>query len=90
MKGEKVTYYDLLGMTELGRTYLNRYKKTSLSLSFLNDASFSHPFIRIDSKAARIYAIGLPEKYKQKAIELEYIQQPIYVKTKIINHYDKH
>lgn len=77
--GEKVSYLRLLGMTELGRTYLNRFKKDCQVPIISKRSSFSHPQIAIDTKAARIYAIGLSAQYKQKAIDLEYNQQPIYV-----------
>ena len=82
MKDEKVTYLRLLGMTENGRAYLNRYKKEFPFPIIVKRASFDHPSIRIDSKAARIHAMGLPEKYQQKAIELEFTQQPIYLGKK--------
>ncbi len=82
MKDEKVTYLRLLGMTENGRAYLNRYKKDIPLPLIVKRAAFDDPLIRIDSKAARIHAMGLPAKYQQKAIELEFSQQPIYFKKK--------
>ena len=78
---EKVSYLRLLGMTELGRTYLNRLKKDCPIPIISKRSSFSHPQITIDTKAARIYAIGLSDLFKQKAIDLEYTQQPIYVRN---------
>ena len=77
MTDEKVTYLRLLGMTDNGRAYLNRYKKDIPLPIVVKRAAFDDPSIRIDSKAARIHAMGLPEKYRQKAIELEFTQQPI-------------
>ena len=68
-------------MTELGRTYLNRLKKDCRVPIISKRSSFNHPQIDIDTKAARIYALGLPNQFKQKAIDLEYTQQPIYVKN---------
>lgn len=76
---EKVTYLRLLGMTDNGRAYLNRYKKDIPLPIIVKRAAFDDPLIRIDSKAARIHAMGLPEKYQHKAIELEFSQQPIYL-----------
>lgn len=82
MEIEKVPYLRLLGMTENGRNYLNRYKKDILLPIVVKRSSFDHDFIRIDSKAARIYAMGLPEKYRQKAIDEEYTHCPIYLAKK--------
>lgn len=81
MEEEKVTYLRLLGMTEKGRSYLNQYKKDFPLPLIVKCSSFDDPFLRIDSKAAHVYAMGLPKKYQQKAIELEYKQQPIYLRN---------
>jgi predicted nucleotidyltransferase len=81
LEKEKVAYLRLLGMTELGRTYLNRLKKDCRVPIISKRSSFSHPQISIDTKAARIYALGIPNPFKQKAIDLEYTQQPIYIKN---------
>ena len=81
LTADKVSYLRLLGMTELGRTYLNRLKKDCPIPIISKRSSFSHPQITIDTKAARIYAIGLSDLFKQKAIDLEYTQQPIYVRN---------
>lgn len=82
MEEEKVTYLRLLGMTKNGRDYLNRYKKEISLPIVVKRASFDDPLIRIDSKAARIYAMGLPQKYRQKALELEFSQHPLYIEKK--------
>jgi predicted nucleotidyltransferase len=81
LTADKVSYLRLLGMTELGRTYLNRLKKDCPIPIVSKRSSFSHPQIAIDTKAARIYAIGLSDPFKQKGIDLEYTQQPIYVRN---------
>ena len=78
---ETVPYLRLLGMTEMGRTYLNRLKKDCRIPIISKRSSFSHPQMAIDTKAARIYALGLSPQFKQRAIDLEYKQQPIYVKN---------
>ncbi|MBB6443727.1 nucleotidyltransferase [Bacillus benzoevorans] len=82
MAEEKVSYLRLLGMTRNGRAYLNRYKKEISLPIIVKRASFDDPLIRLDSKAARIYAMGLPQKYRQKALELEFSQQPLYIEKK--------
>jgi predicted nucleotidyltransferase len=82
MEEEKVSYLRLLGMTEAGRMYLNRLKKNCPLPIIAKRASFDHQQLAIDTKAAQIYAMGIPIKYRQRAIELEYTQQPIYTKLK--------
>jgi len=77
---EKVSYLRLLGMTEKGRTHLHRLKKDCPIPIISKRSSFSNPQIEIDTKAARIYAMGLPAANRQKALELEFTQQPIYVR----------
>ena len=79
MDEEKVSYLRLLGMSENGRTYLNQYKKKSPIPIVTKRATCNHPQIEIDSRAARIYALGLPEKNRQLAIDLEFSQKPIYI-----------
>jgi predicted nucleotidyltransferase len=80
LEEEKVSYLRLLGMTEKGRTYLHRLKKDCPIPIISKRSSFSNPQIEIDTKAARIYAMGLPAANRQKALELEFTQQPIYVR----------
>ncbi|MCQ6273983.1 nucleotidyltransferase [Bacillus sp. V3B] len=81
MNEEKVSYLRLLGMTEAGRMYLNRLKKDCPLPIIAKRSSFDHQQLAIDTKAARIYAMGIPAQYRQKAIELEFTQQPIYVRN---------
>ncbi|WP_071395447.1 nucleotidyltransferase [Bacillus tuaregi] len=76
-----ITYLRLLGMTETGRNYLNQLKKTCQIPIISKRSSFTNQQIQTDTKAARIYAMGLPEKYRQKAIELEFNQKPIYLQN---------
>jgi predicted nucleotidyltransferase len=82
MNEEKVSYLRLLGMTEQGRLYLNKLKKECAVPIISKRSALNHPQLEIDSKAARIYAMGLPENERQLAINLEYAQQPIYLKNK--------
>ncbi|WP_394232629.1 nucleotidyltransferase [Niallia oryzisoli] len=76
---DKVPYLRLLGMTETGRKYLNQLKKDCPIPLISKRSSFTHQQIVTDTRSARIYAMGLPEQYRQKAIELEFKQQPIYI-----------
>jgi len=78
---DEVSYLRLLGMTETGRMYLNQLKKVCPIPIISKRSSFTNQQIQTDTKAARIYAMGLPEQYRQKAIELEFMQQPIYIQN---------
>ncbi|WP_338451947.1 nucleotidyltransferase [Niallia oryzisoli] len=78
-----VSYLRLLGMTETGRSYLNQLKKDCPIPIISKRSSFTNQQIQTDTRASRIYAMGLPEKYRQKAIELEFMQQPIYIQNDI-------
>jgi predicted nucleotidyltransferase len=80
MNQEKVSYLRLLGMSENGRAYLNQYKKKCTIPIVTKRATYNHPQLEVDSRAARIYALGLPEKNRQLAIDLEFTQKPIYIK----------
>ncbi|WP_338469926.1 nucleotidyltransferase [Niallia sp. XMNu-256] len=80
MLKERVTYLRLLGMTEKGRLYLNRLKKTCPLTIVTKRASFNSPQIDIDSRAAELYTIGLPTNSRQFALQQEYYQKPIYLK----------
>lgn len=80
MTNEKVTYLRLLGMTNNGRSFLNQTKKTCPLPIVTKRASFNSQQMEIDSRAAELYALGLPSKNKQFALEQEYFQKPIYIK----------
>lgn len=79
---EGINYLRLLGMTENGRAYLNHYKKSCPIPIISKRSSFHHEQLEMDTRAAQVYAMGLPEKYRQKAILLEYNQQPVYMKER--------
>ena len=80
MTNEKVTYLRLLGMTNNGRSFLNQTKKICPLPIVTKRASFNSQQMEIDSRAAELYALGLPSKNKQFALEQEYFQKPIYIK----------
>ncbi|SID24722.1 Protein of uncharacterised function (DUF795) [Mycobacteroides abscessus subsp. abscessus] len=67
-------------MSEEGRIYLNR-QKGSLGLPLISKLSSSpEEALRQDIRAARIYASALPHPQRQKLLEMEYTQPPIYLK----------
>lgn len=80
MNEEHVSYLRLLGMTEKGRFFLNQSKKACPLPIVTKRASFKSPVIEIDSRAAELYAMGLPDKSRQLALQQEYFQKPIYIK----------
>ncbi len=79
---EKASYLRLLGMTTMGREYLNK-KKSNLSLPLISKlSSFKEKEINLDIKAARVYSLGVPSHLKYKMLRQEFEQPPIYIKEK--------
>ncbi|WP_163183385.1 nucleotidyltransferase [Neobacillus sedimentimangrovi] len=77
---EKASYLRLLGMTTLGRDYLNQMKK-HFSLPLVSKlSSFKGREITFDINAARIYAMGLGGIQRQLMLKQEFIEPPIYIK----------
>ncbi|MEH7436025.1 nucleotidyltransferase [Neobacillus drentensis] len=77
---EKASYLRLLGMTANGREYLNKVKK-DLSLPLVSKlSSFKENEIDLDVKAARVYALGVPNHLKNEMFKQEFTQPPIYIK----------
>lgn len=77
---KKASYLRLLGMTENGRIYLNQLKKDCELPIISKRSSFNHSQLDMDTRAARVHAMGLPLQYRQKAIDMEFSQHPIYIK----------
>jgi predicted nucleotidyltransferase len=79
---EKASYLRLLGMTSIGREFLNK-KKSHLSLPLISKlASFKEKEINLDIKAARIYSLGIPSHLKNKMLRQEFEQPPFYIQEK--------
>jgi predicted nucleotidyltransferase len=82
MKSAKntVNYLRLLGATEKGRSYLNLRKK-EFGLPLVSKLSaFSDPDLKLDTRAARIYALGLNGSGQEKLLAEEFAQPPIMLK----------
>ena len=76
---EKATYLRLLGMTQMGRAYLNKMK-SKLTLPLISKiSSCKQKEILLDIKAAQIYSFGLPEHLKNEMLMQEYKQTPIII-----------
>lgn len=79
-KLEKATYLRLLGMTANGREYLNKTKKDFTLPLVSKLSSFKGNMIDLDVKAARVYALGVPNHLKDEMFKQEFSQPPIYIK----------
>ncbi|MDQ1146821.1 putative nucleotidyltransferase [Bacillus sp. SORGH_AS 510] len=77
---EKATYLRLLGMTANGREYLNKTKKDFTLPLVSKLSSFKENMIDLDVKAARVYALGVPNHLKDEMFKQEFSQPPIYIK----------
>lgn len=76
---EKASYLRLLGMTSIGKAYLNK-RKRELSLPLVSKlSSFKEKDILLDVKAARVYSQVIPNQLKNEMIKQEYKQPPILV-----------
>ncbi|MEH7252959.1 nucleotidyltransferase [Neobacillus niacini] len=77
--GDKAAYLRLLGMTGIGKEYLNKYK-SQFTLPLISKLSaYKERDILLDIKASRIYAFGLGNQTREKLLNQEYKQPPIYV-----------
>lgn len=77
---EKADYLRLLGMTGTGKEYLNKMKK-QFSLPLVSKlSSFKGNEISMDIRAARIYAMGVPNHLKKELFHQEYKETPVYIK----------
>lgn len=78
----KPTYLRLLGMSEKGRQYLNRWKK-HFSLPVISKlSSYDKEDINLDLRSAQIYALGANRNNQNTLLNLEYKQPPIYIKNR--------
>ncbi|MFD1735704.1 nucleotidyltransferase [Bacillus salitolerans] len=77
---KKATYIRLLGMTENGRSYLQKYKK-DFSLPIISKLSNSlDEMLQLDIRAANTYAMGFAEPIRTDFLKLEYSTPPIQLK----------
>lgn len=81
-RSNRPSYLRLLGMTDMGRQYLNKWKKhTSLPI-VSRLASYDGDEMQLDIKAAKTYSLGMPKNKRQSALSLEYTQAPIFISKK--------
>ncbi|MBS4177232.1 nucleotidyltransferase [Lederbergia citrea] len=71
-------YARLLGMSSIGREYLNQIKK-ELPIPLVSKLSaYENNMLMLDIRAADVYAHGLAEPYRRKLLAFEYRQPPIF------------
>ena len=76
---EKAAYVRLLGMTAAGKEYLNKMKK-QFSLPLVTKLStYNGTEIQQDIKAARVYAMVYPSRQRNKMLQQEFKQPPIFI-----------
>ena len=69
--GDKAAYLRLLGMTGIGKEYLNKYK-SQFTLPLISKLSaYKEKDILLDINASRIYAFGLGNQTREKLLNQE-------------------
>ena len=72
-------YIRILGMNNIGREYVNHYKK-KIDVPLISTISkFKHPFIEIEKRATTCYALGYDPITQNKLMKEEYAHPPILV-----------
>ncbi|EIJ81612.1 hypothetical protein PB1_01685 [Bacillus methanolicus PB1] len=79
MNQSKVSYLRLLGMTEKGRDYLNKFKHQSDIPIVSKLSSFYNNQIELDIRSSRVYALGAGLKFQTKLLQAEFNHPPIYL-----------
>lgn len=79
---DRPSYLRLLGMTDLGRQHLNKWKKQSSLPIISRIASYKGKEIELDIKAAKTYTLGLKTVNRQNTLSLEYRQAPLFISKK--------
>lgn len=79
--GKNPNYVRLLGMNDIGRTYLNQVKK-QLPIPLVSKVSaYPRELLQIDLRASDVYALGLPAQKKVNLLNQEFKQPPIYFRS---------
>ncbi|WP_419888571.1 nucleotidyltransferase [Neobacillus niacini] len=77
---EIATYLRLLGMTNNGKEYLNKYK-SQFALPLVSKLSaYKEKDIVLDIRASRVYSFGVGIQTRERLLHREYKQPPIYIK----------
>ena len=72
-------YLRLLGMSDIGRSYLQRHKK-DLGLPLVSKASSEKKLLELDIRASRIYALGLSGRGRTALMKKEFSEPPLLLK----------
>lgn len=79
-KMDKATYLRLLGMNDRGREYLNKWKSQAPIPLVSKLSAYPYEDISLDIRASHVYALGATDQMRQKLLQMEYEQPPIYIK----------
>lgn len=82
MKQPKASYLRLLGMTEKGRHYLNKFKHQSDIPIVSKLSSFYNNQIELDIRSSRVYSLGAGLAFQTKLLQTEFHHPPIYLSQK--------
>ena len=79
-ENQSIPYARILGMTNTGQTYLNKYKK-QIEIPLITKISKKmHPFLHMEERVSSIYYSVLPPSNKVQFIKSD-LQPPIMVKS---------
>ncbi len=78
LTSDRAPYLRLLGMTEKGRSYLNKNKQHFNIPLISKLSSYKGTEIDLDIRTSRIYALGV-KNYSQELLIQEFNQKPIYI-----------
>ncbi|MDD3340969.1 MAG: nucleotidyltransferase [Bacilli bacterium] len=79
---KEIEYIRILGFTEKGKKYLHKIKKEVELPLVTKFGDTKSKQLEIEQRVTSVYASVLPEKGKQKLIEKEYKQSPIFIEEK--------
>lgn len=82
MKQPKASYLRLLGMTEKGRHYLNKFKHQSDIPIVSKLSPFYNNQIELDIRSSRVYSLGAGLAFQTKLLQTEFHHPPIYLSQK--------
>ncbi|WP_077211419.1 nucleotidyltransferase [Bacillus dakarensis] len=74
------SYIRLLGMNDVGRSYLNKWKLHTQIPIISKMSSYQENDILLDIRSSRIYALGASPAMRSKLMKMDYEQPPIYIK----------
>ncbi|MDQ0482778.1 nucleotidyltransferase [Guptibacillus hwajinpoensis] len=74
---DRAPYLRLLGMSGIGRSYLNEIKNSLPVPLVSNINQFNHPFLTTERRVNQVYALGFTGKHQEEFLMKEYKTSPI-------------